>query len=196
MSSVAWTTIEDAIQAAIVAGSGLPDNHVIWTDEPGERPAGTYISMMVDEIDQPARDYTETKNNPSPTDGAELVKTTTGARQAMLRLQCFAGVDATTQKPIRGSVAMKVLADVMSSIEDQVDTLDAAGVGIGDMGLVRRVSSRRGSLLDPRATLDIEIHFGSQTTGTLGSIEHVEMTVNETTTGASREAWVPDPPTP
>lgn len=196
MSSVAWTQIEEAIQAWIVAGSGLPSNHVLWSEEVGDRPSGTYISMMIDGVDQPARDYTETKNNPSPTAGAELVKTTTGARQAMLRLQCFAGVDATTKKPNRGAVAMQMLADVLSSIEDNVDALDDAGVGIGDAGIVRRLSPTRSSLLDPRATLDIEIHFGSKTTGTLGSIEHVEMTVNETTTGASREAWVPDPPTP
>jgi hypothetical protein len=53
-TGIAWTTVEDAIQAWVVAGSGLASDHVVWADQPGQsgaprppRPAGAFIEMSL-----------------------------------------------------------------------------------------------------------------------------------------------------
>lgn len=43
----AWTTIEDAIHAWIVAGTGLAASAVIWEAQAAPRPTGAYVSMRL-----------------------------------------------------------------------------------------------------------------------------------------------------
>lgn len=64
MSAIDWTTIKNAIQAWIVAGSGLAADHVIWEFDGGNRPTSPFVTIAAVQIDQPAHDYTIEANNP------------------------------------------------------------------------------------------------------------------------------------
>jgi len=57
VSAIPWTTVEDAIQAWIVAGSGLAADHVIWSDQGGPRPVGQYVAMRVSILANRGRDW-------------------------------------------------------------------------------------------------------------------------------------------
>jgi hypothetical protein len=62
MTAVQWTTIENAIQSWLVAGSGLAADHVIW-DSPATPPSGQYISMRLSVIDQLGFDWVDRSDN-------------------------------------------------------------------------------------------------------------------------------------
>lgn len=63
MSSLQWTTIENAIQAWIVFGSGLASDHVIWAEQTAPRPTGEFISMRMHILDHPGRDWLDRYDN-------------------------------------------------------------------------------------------------------------------------------------
>jgi hypothetical protein len=63
VSSTAWTTIEDAIQAWIVAGSGLAADHVTWSGQTAPRPVGEFISMTLTMLERRGRDWVDQADN-------------------------------------------------------------------------------------------------------------------------------------
>src|SRR5262245_40193577 len=62
MSAVQWTTIENAIQAWMIAGSGLAADHVIW-DSSAAPPTGQYISMRFSVVDKLGFDWVDRTDN-------------------------------------------------------------------------------------------------------------------------------------
>lgn len=63
MSSLAWQTVEDAIQAWITAGSGLASDHVIWAQQTAPRPTGEFISMRMLVLERAGRDWLDRYDN-------------------------------------------------------------------------------------------------------------------------------------
>jgi hypothetical protein len=64
VSAIQFTTIEDAIQAWIVTGSGLASDHVIWTQQTAPRPSGMFIAMRLIGIDGADWDWYDRVDNP------------------------------------------------------------------------------------------------------------------------------------
>lgn len=66
MSALDWPTIMTALQHWVVAGSGLPADHVIWKYGKVARPTndGVFIELSVFDMRQVAHDYVVKENNP------------------------------------------------------------------------------------------------------------------------------------
>lgn len=82
MSAIQWGTIKAAIQTWIVSGSGLPDAQVIWDYQGPGSPARPFITISVQQIDQPAHDYKETANNLFTFDAVTVTPTFSTSRFA------------------------------------------------------------------------------------------------------------------
>ncbi len=97
--------------------------------------------------------------------GQEIVARAQGVREVVLHFDCYAPEGT-------GIEAVQILSDVLSSLQLHVTELDAAGVGVTDFGEafsqggVKFVEGRRGSILEPRAMLDLTFYVASQLVGT------------------------------
>lgn len=63
MSAIQLATIEDALQAWIVAGSGLASDHVTWGGQTAPRPTGAFISMRLDGLGGADWDWNDRLDN-------------------------------------------------------------------------------------------------------------------------------------
>ncbi len=62
-SAIKWSTVEDAIWAWIVAGSGLAGDHVTWAQQTAPRPSGEFISMRLTVLSRSGRDWLDRYDN-------------------------------------------------------------------------------------------------------------------------------------
>lgn len=178
--SVVTSTVLDAIYDWVQSFSGLAEANVIWEDERGPTPEGTYISMELDLTRQFGHDWTEIADAEDPVPGADLQFSAVGARTAQLRLQCFAGCDRwITARPVER------LGDILSarSLPSQRIALRQAGIGFGPISAVQSVQFQRagGSLFEPRAIVTMELHLVSRVSELGTWIEKTEITGHENT---------------
>jgi hypothetical protein len=58
------TTIENAVHAWVMAGSGLAADKVIWAQQEGPRPSGTYVALRFMSVRQVGQDWADVEDNP------------------------------------------------------------------------------------------------------------------------------------
>lgn len=86
--------------------------------------------------------------------GKEIIRRAQGIREISLHAECFAAEGG-------GHDAVRILSNVMSSLQLHLYDLDQAGVGVSDLGQafsqggVQHLEGHRGSILEPRATVDM-----------------------------------------
>ena len=109
--------------------------------------------------------------------GVDVKRTASGLREVTLTLQCFADTGDGIQ-------AMSILSTIVSSLALNVDNLNAAGVGVTEVGVaylaggVRQIEGRRGSILEPRAICDLTVYMDSELVDYIGSIAKIALSVN------------------
>lgn len=177
--SVDWVTIEDAIHAWVVAGSGLDGANVIWANQDVPIPAsGAYI--MIRATARPiGRGWLNYSTNPGEPAGEELIEEHNSMAEVEVQLTAFDG-DATGAS--RGSnLIMRCRAYAQFSAQRAL--FKAAGWAPARWSDIQDISqivgAGGGSLFEPRA-LASAFGFSSvnlQSTSTY--IEIVEM-VHET----------------
>jgi hypothetical protein len=59
--SISWDTVERALQAWVVGGSGLPGNQVVWAGQNAARPDDPWISLNVTYIGGVGQDWADKK---------------------------------------------------------------------------------------------------------------------------------------
>lgn len=64
MSAIAWATIQKALHDWIVAGSGLPADHVLWGYRGAGRPTAPHIIATITTTRNPAHDSVSKEGNP------------------------------------------------------------------------------------------------------------------------------------
>jgi hypothetical protein len=142
MSSIAWDTVRNAIQAWITTGSGLAGDHVVWSGQrdasgnPMPRPRGQYIELKLSLLrwngfsDWRDYDYDQPNNT--------LTLHTRGPREAVLTATCYQGMPTGGTGYPSSTAPMAVLNDAMTSTgrDDVYNALVAAGVGVGDIGIL------------------------------------------------------------
>lgn len=69
----AWTAMEDALHAWVVAGSGLPATSVLWENQGASRPDGPFISMRLSSIEARGQDWIQVEDNPLTFANARVV---------------------------------------------------------------------------------------------------------------------------
>lgn len=172
MPAIAWTAVEKALQAWVVAATGLDAANVIWAFEKGARPEPPYISLMIDSARSIGTDRVSYEDHPDPEPEGELLVTARGDRRAMLQLQCFA-IEGS------GNAALQLLTDAIAGLPLHWYALDQAGVGIGDTEEIRLLEGRRGGILEPRAITEVVLLLGSEVEGRETFVETIELAVEE-----------------
>jgi hypothetical protein len=93
--------------------------------------------------------------------GQELIKSSNGLREVVIRLECFVPEG-------QGTLAVQILGDVIASIPLYNSELDGAGLGMNDLGqaysqnAVQLVEGSRGSVLEARALVDLTVYVTSR----------------------------------
>ena len=63
MTAPAWSTVEDAIHAWLVAGTGYAATQVIWAQQTAPRPTGAYVAMRLTSLPIDGIDWTDRVDN-------------------------------------------------------------------------------------------------------------------------------------
>lgn len=158
--------IEDAIFAWVRAGTGYAESNILWQDR-GPIPPGAYISMVMWESARVSSDWIKTER----TADDRIIYHVAGTRHPTLTLTAFSGPNTGSGAPdfvLSRIVAAYALPSVKRS-------LLAAGVGVGTVGKIRSMGGMRGTMYDPRASIQITLHTKLTTTvfEVGSSIEHV-----------------------
>lgn len=174
-----WQTLQRAVQAWVVEGSGLPGARVIWTDQKGIQPAKPYITLAWIGEAGVGSDEQITRNASSPQAGAEIENVVRGNRVETLSVQVY--LTSGDAQGARAGIA--ILGDVRSQrfVEETAEALREAGVGVANMAGIRTVGITVDSVdIEPRAVMEVSCNIGSELVRTGTYIQTAEIT-NETT---------------
>jgi len=190
--SIAWTTVENALHAWAVAGSGLATAQVIWALQRGPRPTSAYIALRLTSIARIGHDWLDVLDVDDPDPGEEIEHRARGMRDVAFSVQAFGGIDGAATgatSPVallEGMVAAVRLPSVRSALQ-------AAKVGVGAIGPVQSLDGLLGRAdQEPRALVEMRLHLPSELSDLGTYIEYVEL--NNQTTGSI--TWVPEEPSP
>lgn len=185
-NSIAWATVENAVISWLEGSTGL---RAAWDFEGGVSLAPPYISVQITGYVPRGHDWKKKEDNPTPTAGQEILVKAQGMRQATLVVQCWGEPRKGHTPPVS---PLPLLAQAIDALDLYVDQLDEAGVGIGEIGPASLAGSP-GSILTPRARVEIGIHLASEVQGYESSLDHIQITtrVNDE---IEVETWIPDPP--
>lgn len=171
MSSIAWTSIEDALFRWVQISSGLNPDKVVWAHWENPTPSLPFIRLEWGSVRGIGSDWKKYSDSLSPTAGREVRVQTGGHRQVEFILQCFGVLGS-------GNSSHPILCTVMDSIDAYVYDLDLAGVGIISVGPVVPISGTRAGNLEPRSRSVVNLMVSSEVE-TFGSyIETIELSGN------------------
>lgn len=173
MAAIGWVAIENALTAWALAGSGLASGQAIWS-YPGidaARPEPPYIALSFSAIHEVGHAWEDREFPEDPDEGAEIKRLHRNAHVATLSLQLFA--DSATGE----TGAMARMHDTLAALDVYMEDLDAAGIGIGNVGAVTLVAGRRNTLLEPRAVAEVELHLISELVSYVTYVATVQLKV-------------------
>lgn len=145
--ALSWTTLENAIVAAVRAASGLASGAVFWAEQNGDIPAGTYVSMRMGGIEA---DPTMTPEETRTTVGAVTSSTIRTPKRFTVSMQVFTSA-------ARGDSSARAIASKIQSslaLPSIRGDLIAAGLGLLDAGAVQYVPGIKGTKFEGRAVLE------------------------------------------
>lgn len=174
-----WSTIEDAVRAWVVAGSGLDEQMIFFADQ--DLPISELaprVSIRVGDgarVGQSALTHEFDAGQPL---GQEVMFTTKQMLEVTVDLQSFA--PTTTGA---GSTARSIMHAVLASLSlpSVREALNAAGLGVLEEGSVQRVPQPRSAVYEDRATAAVRLLVQQEATESIGYIADVEVsgTVDE-----------------
>ena len=170
-----WSTIENAVTAWFLTGSGLASGKVIWEDQNGPRPTAAFISVSAS-VKSIGQDWVDTEDATSPTTGAELEYFARGTRELTLRLRCFGDLDGDAKGSTspRARLEALVLSHKLPSVND---LLTVAKVGVLRFSDITNISGViNSSRVEPRAMLTIVCNVPSEISEYGTYISILEMT--------------------
>lgn len=179
MSAASWNTIERALQAWVVEGSGLAGDHVVWNDLKLAQPTKPYISLAFVGERGVGSDEVITRDAASPQAGAEIEHVVRGNRVALLSITVY----VTSADAVGERAARAILDDVRTqrSVPDTADALGDAGIGVANIESTRAVGIGIDSAdIEPRVVMTVACNIGSTLVRTGTYIQSAEIT-NETT---------------
>jgi hypothetical protein len=161
-----WTTIENAIHAWVVRGTGLAEAKVIWSGQNSPRPEGTHATLKIVAVNRNGPDWSDTVE-----DGDDVTFHSRGPREIVLSIQCFDG--AATGALNSAARLDKTLA--LAALPTQQAAFQAAGVGYLRSGSVKHIGGVMGSVFEPRAQVDVTLSMFSDVSEPGSLIEFVEI---------------------
>lgn len=172
--AINFEALENAIRAWVQPASGYIDDLVLFGDQDTDAPAGDHILIRVGDLlhrgSTPAVKRSLTAG--SPPAGEEITQTVSGARELLVSIQAF------TQATMGNASAKAVLSKVQAALELPTvrEALNAAGLGVQDVGDVTGVPEYFGADLEGRAVLDVRFMLVQTGTEKVGYIQTVEVT--------------------
>lgn len=167
--AISWTTLQAAIHAWVVAGSGLVAGKVIFEEQNGNRPAEPFVGITFGTLAPLGLDELTHVYNAGGAAGAEITQTVRGMRTLVVRLQCYAD-------PIGANAAHATLSKVQAALALPTvkDALVVAGLGLAGMGSVVPLGKVLGTTWKGRAVLDVSFNVSETVSATTTFIEIVE----------------------
>ena len=160
-----WPMIENAIQAAVLTGSGLPK--VIWADQPYPRPARPYGTLKrISARDSSPFDEQRFSFGATQPVGQEIAITTIGPRTIVVSFNAYSDV-------VTGAGTAAEYCEALRSTLSLPATLDAlhgAGVSLIRRGDTRDLSKLVETAFESRAQLDLTIAVTDTATQQTGHI--------------------------
>lgn len=177
---IEWTTVEDAIAAWVRASTGLPPGKVIWSGQEGDRPHPPFVAISVERVRPIGTDWQEAVPAANPSPGQELEHRSRGVRELLLGMQCFAP-PRSGATGAQSAVALLERVVAAAALPSRRAALGAAGVGVVGFGPILPIHGVIGSsVLEPRATLEVRCHIGSEVSEFSTFVEAAHLT-NELT---------------
>lgn len=179
---IAWSTVQSAIRAWAVSGSGLPSGQVIWGQQSGPRPAQPWISLRVMSVRKIGQDTVTVADASSPSAGAEIEITATGQRDVTLEMQCFglAGQGANAPVALLEGIA------AAASLPVRRDALNTAGIGLLGIQPITSIDGLTSvAAFEPRGIMLVRLLLSSEVSEFATYIETVE--IEDLTTGNTFE---------
>jgi hypothetical protein len=173
-----WTAIENALQAFVVARSGLAATQVIWAHQNASQPAGAFITLEIvgDSLTEGSPEVLEDDTGTTP--GAEVTLTSQSMLDCGLRIQCFTPPARGTAPgvPTGSASARAILSQVRtgSALTATVEALAAAGVSVYDLGAIQFVPAIAGTDFEGRGVLDLRFYVldsAVETTTYIGEVD-------------------------
>lgn len=172
------TTLENALQAAVVTCSGIPTARVIWANQDIPAPSAPWATIAITSISGVGLDAERATTTSPPVVGSEVTLAVEGDRDLAIAISFYGGTatEATAPQWIAQTAKTKLgRADVR-------DALLAAGLGLYDTGTITPLPAVTRTGFEARAVLEIRGYARERLTTTTTSIERVETT--DTITGA------------
>lgn len=168
-----WVGIESGIRAWVVAASGIPEDHVIYSTQNGPRPSAPFIELAFGDI-MPlgAVDAIEQTYDAGAVSGSEITLTTIGQRELSVVLRAY------TSTTFGGASARVLLSKLQTSlgVSSVRDTFHAAGVTCFDRGAVQTIPAVLDTRWEGRAQLILRFYVVDTASESSGYITSVELT--------------------
>lgn len=167
--TVAWNAIaQAAIKTWVTSATGLAAAKVIMTGQGGPRPAPPFVEVAVD-IAGIGQDWVD--NEDDPDDAGATIYTARGTRRLTLTFVCYAASQAALTSALGYLEAVRS-ALVLPSVND---ALDAAGIGIGEIGPAVSMGEIVAAQWEPRGRMEATGFMASEITEAGSYIETVEV---------------------
>jgi hypothetical protein len=166
--AIDWTSIENALQAWLVAQAGLSATQVLWAKQGGaiqrQRPYATLRFSSINSVTwDDGGKLTTDLARPA---GQEVAQTTASQKEMKLHVECF------TSESVGGAQAFARLSAAQSSLlrETVRDALRAGGVVVVDTENVTDMGGVLGALFEGRAALEVQLRTADVVTDYFGYI--------------------------
>jgi hypothetical protein len=171
--SIDYDAAQEAIRDAVVAGTGLDDDQVMWAYnayQGGERPVGErFVTLMLGPsttLGVPG--YTTDIDTSRPV-GTEVELKSTVVQRFRIYIQCFGGT------VIGSTSAMATLERFRNrlGLPSVRDLFTTAGISPFDSGGVTNIAHIEGTKFESRATLEVQCYIDASESDFCGFIDHV-----------------------
>lgn len=155
--TIAWFTVQNALQAWVSASTGIPSSRVIWSQQNGPRPAAPYITLRLNNIRRIGQDWLQAVDNPLVVADQAVVSVNTTLNTVTLTAHTLLTGDGPFRFETTGAWAgitgvdwwiIKVDADTVklaASFQDAINlaAFDLVSAGTGTHTLVDKANTFR-----------------------------------------------------
>lgn len=159
MPAMVWSTIEAAIHAWVVAGTGLSASAVLWAQQAAPEGAAAYATIRPMALQRIGQDWIDVTDAAVPAAGAEIKHNARGVRVLTLVVTVYKGGHRGTTSPLARAEGFVAAARLPLRRE----ALNAAGVGVGSFGPVQSIDGVVGlTTFEPRAMVEARLNLASE----------------------------------
>ncbi len=177
MAISSWEAVENALHSAVVTTSGLSEEVVRWDDQAAKAPGqGPYIRMSLGGPQRVGHAELSTNFDAGRAAHLEVERRALLSGEVAFQVQVFDGAAAGN------SSSRAVAALIRSKLELRSirDALNAAGIGVLEIGSVQTLGGNRRADFEPRAILDLRLLVSEAASDFVGYFNRVTVENEDT----------------